>query len=136
VLARQCQIRAQRRAFRLEPFLRHLDNQLLAPAQAVLHRRAVLQGLAPSDVLEHVALLAGKVPRVHVGDVQEAVTVDPDVDEGRLNPRLDVDDAPFVDVADVGADAGAFHVEFLERAVFHDGDAALLSLGNVDQHVS
>ena len=74
------------------------------------------------------------IGRIDVRDVQEAVAADAEIDERRLDARLDVDDAALVDVADVALVAGALDVEFFEHAVFDDGDAAFLRLEDVDEH--
>src|SRR5262249_21237090 len=74
------------------------------------------------------------VGRLHVADVQKAVAADAEIDERRLDGRLDVDDAALVDVADVALVAGALDVQLFEHAVLEDGDAALLRLEDVDEH--
>ena len=74
------------------------------------------------------------VGRLDVGDVQEAIAADAEIDERRLDARLDVDDAALVDVADVAFVAGALDVQFFEDAVLEDGDAAFLGLQHVDEH--
>ncbi len=70
----------------------------------------------------------------HIGDVQEAVAPHAEIDEGGLNARLDIDDAPLVDVAHVAFSACALHVKLFEDAVLEDGDADFLWLEAVDQH--
>src|SRR5207248_2241058 len=64
------------------------------------------------------------VRRVNVGDVQEAVPADAEVDERRLDARLDVDDTTLIDVADVTLLTRSFDVQLLEYAVLDDRDAA------------
>ena len=84
-----------------------------------------------------VALLVEQVAvvrRLDVGDVQEAVAADAEIDERRLDARLDVDDAALVDVADVALVAGPLDVQLFQHAVLDDGDAALLGLQDVDEH--
>ncbi len=132
MFAGQGQVRAQRRALGLEPLLGHLHHDALAPPQTALHGRTVLEGLSPSDVLDHVVLGPREVARVQIADVQKAVAFDSDIDESRLNARLDVDDLAFVDVAHVGAQAGPLDVELFQRAFLDDGHAAFLSLRDVD----
>src|SRR5262249_11341202 len=68
------------------------------------------------------------ISRLDVGDVEETVAAHAEIDKGRLNARLDVDDAPLVDVADVAFVTGPFHVQLFQDAVFDNGDAALLGL--------
>src|SRR5205085_5447841 len=87
-----------------------------------------------AGALAAAALQVPVVGRLHVGDVQEAVAAHAEIDERRLDARLDVDDAALVDVADVALGAGPLHVELFQHAVLHDGDAALLGLQDVDQH--
>src|SRR4029079_17644015 len=110
-------------------FLEHLDDDLLAGAEELVDRgllagRTVGDGvsvaavavaipvaiaavavtvavLAELDLLEVVQLLA------HVGDVEERVALEPDVDERRLHAGQHPRDAPLVDVADRAARAGA-----------------------------
>ncbi len=69
-----------------------------------------------------------------VRDVQEAIAADREVDERRLDGRLEVDDLPLVNVARIALVAGPFDVQLLENTVFHDGDAAFFGLEHVDQH--
>ena len=80
-----------------------------------------------------VAALA-EVLRLDVADVQEAVAADAEIDEGRLDARLQVDDYALVDVADVIVLPGALDVELFQDPVFHDRDPAFLRLRDVDQH--
>ena len=54
--------------------------------------------LGGQELVEAPVLLA--VGREHVGGVQEAVAALAEVDEGRADRRLEVDDAPAVDVVD------------------------------------
>ena len=81
-----------------------------------------------------VGQVAAVIPRFDVGDVQEAVAADREVDEGGLNGRFEIDDAAFVDVAGIAFVAVAFHVQFFQDAVLDDGDPAFLGLKNVDKH--
>ncbi|MFO0957825.1 MAG: hypothetical protein U0800_10255 [Isosphaeraceae bacterium] len=66
--------------------------------------------------------------------MQEAVAADREIDEGRLDGRLDVDDPALVYIAGIELVAGPLDVQLLEDAILHDGDAALLGLEHVDQH--
>src|SRR5690606_33281925 len=70
-----------------------------------------------------------------VGDVQKAVPAHTEVDERGLDARFDVNDAAFVDVADVILETRAFDVQFLQHAIFHDGDPAFFRLENIDEHL-
>ena len=80
-----------------------------------------------------VAALA-EVLRLDVADVQKAVAADAEIDERRLDARLEVDDPALVDVADVVVLAGPLDVQLFEQAVFDDRDPAFLRLRDVDQH--
>src|SRR5205085_361920 len=88
-----------------------------------------------AGALAAAALQVPVVRRLHVRDVQEAVAADAEVHERRLDARLDVDDAALVDVAHVALVAGPLHVQLFQDAVFDDGDAALLRLEDVNQHL-
>ena len=74
------------------------------------------------------------VGRLHIGNVQETIAADAEIDEGGLDAGLDVDDAALVDVADVAFVTGALDVQLFEDAVLQDGDAAFLGLQHVDEH--
>ena len=76
----------------------------------------------------------GEVLRLDVADVQEAVAADAEIDEGRLDARLQVDDDALVDVADVAILPRALDVQLFQGPVFHDRDPAFLRLGDIDQH--
>ena len=82
--------------------------------------------------------IGGELPLVvlglDVGDVQEPVAADREVDERGLDGRLEVDDLPLIDVARVAFEARPFDVQLLEDTVLDDRDAALLGLEHVDQH--
>ena len=66
--------------------------------------------------------------------MQKAVAADAEIDERRLDARLQVDDAAFVDVADVVFLARPLDVQLFEQSVFNDRDAAFLRLRDIDQH--
>ncbi len=86
------------------------------------------------DRLVGIVAALAEVLRLDVADVQEAVAADAEIDERRLDARLEVDDLPLVDVADVIVLAGALDVELFEHAVLDDRDPAFLRLRDVDQH--
>src|SRR5262249_28069202 len=75
------------------------------------------------------------VGRLHVGDMQESIPPDAEIDEGRLDARLDVDDTTLVNVTDIAFMAGTFDIQLFEDAVFDDGDSTFLGLQYVDQHL-
>ena len=70
-----------------------------------------------------------------VADVQKAVAPHAEVDEGRLDARLQVDDYPLVDVPNVIILAGSLDIQFFEHAIFDDRNPAFLRLRYVDQHL-
>ena len=80
----------------------------------------------------HVDMLV--VNGIDVRHVQEAVSADAEIDEGRLNARLDVDDPPLINVVHITFLARSFDIKFFESSVFHNGDAAFLRLEDVDEH--
>jgi len=88
-------------------------------------------------LLRHARLhFFGEVLRVEVGDVEESIFADAEVDEGGLDGGLHVGHAAFVDVADVRFGAGTLHVEFFELVPADDGDADFFALDDVDEHVA
>jgi hypothetical protein len=66
--------------------------------------------------------------------MQEAVTANAKVHKGRLNAGFEIDDPSFVDIANVVIRAGPFDIQFFEQTILDNGDAALLRLGDIDQH--
>jgi hypothetical protein len=67
--------------------------------------------------------------------VEKSVSADAKVDKSGLDAGLEVDDAPFVDVADDVLGGKTLDIEFFEHAVFHDGDSRLLVQERIDEHV-
>src|SRR5262249_25874911 len=80
-----------------------------APVAVSVPAAAAVAVPAPVAALLQVPVIG----RLDVGDVQEAVAADAEVDERGLDARLDVDDAPLVDVVDVALVAGALDVQLL-----------------------
>ncbi len=78
--------------------------------------------------------MAVEILGLDVGDVEEAVAADREVNEGGLDGRLEVDDLPLIDVAGIALVTGPLDVQLLQNAVFDDGDAAFLGLEHIDQH--
>ena len=62
---------------------------------------AALAAAVGQDRLARIVSALAEVLRLDVADVQEAVAADAEIDERRLDARLQVDDAAFVNVADV-----------------------------------
>jgi hypothetical protein len=111
-----------------------MDHDLLPAPQAVLDRRAVAETLLPADRLVRGAAVLREVRGVDVRDVQETVLDQAEINEGRLDGRLDVGDAALVNVADVAGAGDPLHVEFFELGVGHYGDSAFLPLDRVNEH--
>jgi hypothetical protein len=78
--------------------------------------------------------VAIKVLGLDVRNVQEAVAADREINEGRLDRRLEVDDPALVNIARVALMAGALHIKLLEDAVLDDGDPTFLGLEHIDEH--
>ena len=109
---------------------------LVAPRSSVIAAAAAaIAAIArgPERLVGIVAALA-EVLGLDVADVQEAVAADAEIDEGRLDARLQVDDDAFIDVADVAVLPRALHVQLFQGPVFHDRDPAFLRLRDIDQH--
>src|SRR5262245_49878286 len=75
-----------------------------------------------------------EVLRLDVADVQEPVAADAEIDEGGLDAGLQVDDASFVDVADVRFLTSTFDVQLFEESIFNDRNPAFLRLRDIDEH--
>ena len=128
------QVAGERGALGADPLLEDLDQHLLAATQAALDGRSVAARRLVPDPLALLAELAVEVLGMQVRDVEEAVALESEVDECRLDGGLHVDDAALVDVAHVGLGAGSLLVDLLQAAILDDRDAALLSRLAVDQH--
>ena len=131
--------------------LRHLDDELLPLAEQLVdggerrpdgglgvdgrgrrHGGHVDLGLGavllhPAEAVEVLDLLAD------VGDVEEGVLLEADVDEGRLHPRQDPRHAPLVDVADDAALLPAFDLHLGDAAVLEDGHPGLAVVGGDEE---
>ena len=79
------QIGAERRPLGADAFLDDLHDDLVAAAQAALDRRAIAAGHLAADRFLDVFALAAEVGRHQVGDVQEAVAAQAEIDERRLD---------------------------------------------------
>ena len=84
--------------------------------------------------LPRVVSALAKVLRLDIADVQKAVAADAEIDERGLNAGLNIDDAAFVDVADVVVGARALDVELFEQAVFNNRNPTFFGLRDVDEH--
>ena len=77
-----------------------------------------------------------EVSGVQIADMKKTVLAHAEVDKSRLYPGLDIDHSPLVNIADVAAQARAFHIKLLKRALFDDRHPALFSFGYIDEHFS
>src|SRR6185369_16129640 len=102
----------------------------VSPVAAAVVPAPVARGASAAAVVE-VAVVGG----LDVGDVQEAVAADTEVDERGLDARLDVDDAALIDIPDEALVAGTLDVEFFQDAVLENGDANFLRLKDIDEHL-
>jgi hypothetical protein len=84
--------------------------------------------------VELLAEMAIKVLWLDIGNMEEAVAANREIDKGGLNSRLEVDDFALIDVTGVTLVAGSFDVQLLEDAILDDGDAAFLGLEHIDEH--
>src|SRR5262249_36995276 len=103
-----------------------------------LHR--VLDGLDEDRLaaLDQVLDLAGAATALELGaddlvDVEEAVLLETDLDEGGLHPRQDVVDDAEVDVAGNRALLGPLEVDLGDDVVLEDGDALLAGIDRDEQ---
>jgi len=114
------------RALRLQGVLDHLNEDLLSGFDQLVDPAA-----AAAPALRR--LLAAR--QDDLVDVQEAVALEADVDEGGLHAGKDVVDLPLVDVADDRAAAAALDVQLGDVALaafllcLEDGHAGLSALG-------
>jgi hypothetical protein len=107
VAAGDRELHGEPRALGLERVLDDLHDDLLPRLEQVGDARAGLLAAAALHLLD---------ARQHdLVDVQEAVLVEADVDERRLEAGQDVVDAPLVDVADDGTAAAALEVDLGDR---------------------
>ena len=125
------------RAFAGDRVFRDLDDDLLSFAQQIGDRRS--RGGGPDYVvdLKIVGRLALVLLEVfeHVGDVEERVALEAEVDERRLHPGQDLRHAPFVDVADDRPMPRALDPELDDLTLVEHGDARLV-FGRVDHDLA
>ena len=139
----------ERRALGADPLFDDLHEHFGAALKDLLNRRFVACGtlveafaLGPFGAGRVLDLLAIRLAQqmlvilvLDVGNVQKAVPTHAEIDEHRLNTGLDVNHLALVDVSDVVFLARPFNIQLFENAVLDDGDAALLRLKDVDQHL-
>ena len=129
------QVAGERRTLGAHAFLEDLNEDLIAPAQCRLDRRALAARRLVPHLLGGVVALAGEIARMQIADVQESVVAHAEIDERRLDRGLHVDDFSDVDVADAALRRELLTCELFEPAVFHDRDPAFLAGYVVDQHL-
>ncbi len=130
-------VRREARALGAERLLDDLDEDLLALLEEVLDprlrtgfvSRPVLAGTFFVARFELVELLE----RVHdVGDVQEPVALEAEVDERRLHAGQDLADPALVDVADDSPLPLAFDEDFGGEIVLENGHHGFVAVGGDD----
>src|SRR5205823_2376798 len=118
--ARERDLGGEPRALRLHRVLDRLDEDFLAAADQVgdaAAARAAAFELGADDLV----------------DEQEAVLLEPDLDERGLHSREDVVDDALVDVPRDRAALGALEVDLGDLAVLEDGDALLADVDRDEQ---
>ncbi len=136
-------VRGEPGALGAERLLDDLDDDLLAFLQQVFDLRLrplafpfptrSVAPLAAALVLVVARELVELVERVDdVGDVEEAVALEAEVDEGGLHAGQDFRDPALVDVADDAAVPFAFDEDFGDEIVFEDGHHGLVAVGGDD----
>src|SRR5690606_14718514 len=93
------EVRGEGRALGADALLEDLDLDLVAAAEALLNGRSLAARGLLADALGGLVVLTGEVAGVDVGDVEEPVLFDAEVDEGGLDGGLDVGDGADVNVA-------------------------------------
>src|SRR6185437_13377219 len=89
---------------------------------------------APRDeILDLAAVSALELRADDLVDVEEAVLLEADLDEGRLHPRQDVVDLPEIDVAGDRAAFGPLEVDLGDPVVLQHGDPLLADVDRDDQ---
>ena len=129
-------VAGQRGSLRAHALLEHLDHDFLPLLEAFLEERAFAARGLVADPLGRLHVFAGEVARVEVGDVEEPVLFDAEIDERRLDRRFDVGDDAEVDIADARGGGAGFSVQLLEPTVLDQRDTALLAGDIVDEHLS
>src|SRR5207247_4633667 len=109
--ARERDLSCQARSLRLHRVLDRLDQDVLAAAGQVLDLLAVAPALELGDD--------------DLVDVEKAVLLEPDLDEGRLHAGEHVVDDTLVDVARDRAAFGALEVDLRDLVVLEHGDPLL-----------
>ena len=129
-------MRRQARALRAQRLLDDLDENLLSFADEIFDLR--LRSIAVAVAVAPLVVVVGRqlvelLHRIdHIVDVEEAVALEPDVDEGGLHAGEDLRDPALVDVADNPALPLAFDEHFGHEVVFENGHHGLVAIGGDD----
>ena len=141
-------VRGQPRALGAERLLDHLDDDLLAFLEQLLDLLggtilAIALAAAAAATAAVVAaaglvlLVAGELVELgegvhHVGDVEEAVALEAEVDERGLHAGQHFRDPALVDVADHAAVALALDEDLRDQVVLEDGHHGLVAVRGDD----
>jgi hypothetical protein len=66
--------------------------------------------------------------------VQEAIAADAEIHKNCLDARLDINDASFVNIADIAFVGSAFDVELFKNAILQNSDATFFGLQDINKH--
>jgi len=129
--AGQRDVTGDARAFAGDGVLRHLNHDLLTFAQQIGDRCfGPVAHFVDLQFVRSLALVLFEVLE-HVGDVQERIALQSQVDESGLHPGQDLGHAPFVDVSDHRPMPRALDPELDHLALVENGDPRLV-FGRVD----
>ena len=133
VASRQRVERRERGRLVGELLLDDLNQHLVARLEDLLDAAAAL--VAGSRPGRGRAVAARReIPKADLVEREERVALGTDVDERRLDRRMNPPDDTLVDIALQMLAAERLDLEGLELAVLNDPDAALFRMGDVDQH--
>ncbi len=130
VAARQRDVRGEGGSLVVALPLLHLDDQLLPPSQHLLDAGTTV-ALVLGNIVTPLPVLGVQLPHL-----QKAELLEPDVDEGCLQPLLDANHDPLVDVAARLLVAGDLDIEIHQASILHDCHARLFRVQRIDQHFS
>src|SRR6185295_16743508 len=118
-------------------FLEELLDLLLRPILAIALRAALRSAATVGVAAGLIVVVAGELVELDegvddVGDVEEAVALEAEVDEGGLHAGQDLRDPALVDVADDAAVPLALDENLSDQVVFEDGHHGLVAIGGDD----
>ena len=67
--------------------------------------------------------------------MKKAIAADTKVNEGRLDARLEIDDASLINVSDKVIRTGALDIQLLEQSVLDNRNPTFFGLRDVNQHL-